>query len=216
MAKVVAPAPRDAGLTLVELVVAMFVFSIVSAVFLTSVIGLIRATSDAEARSRSATGIVLITQQLDRQVRYADSINFPGVGPSGARYIEFRTPAASSRTGVTECTQWRFLPDEGRIESRTWADAASPTLPAFTTRMTEVVDEGGLTYPFRMIPASPTDSLSQRLQITIVAGSERTGSRSELAFVARNSSVLSPGNRDANSDGVSDAPFVCRPAGSRP
>jgi len=212
-----APAnPRDAGFSLVELVVALFVFSVVAAVFLTSSIGMLRATTDAASRTRSASAIVTVTQLLDRQVRYADSINFPGTGASGARYIEFRTPAGSSLSGFTECVQWRFLPGEGRIESRTWRDSVAPALPAFTTRMTEVIDQGTVGYPFTMMAASPADSLKQRVQFTVQAGSERTGSNSQLAFVARNSSVLSPGNRDVNNDGQSDPPFVCRPTGARP
>lgn len=209
--------PLDSsGFSLVELVVAVFIFGVVSTVFLTSAIGLLRATTAAESRTRTASSIVTITQLLDRQVRYADSINLPGTGLSGARYIEMRTPATSSASGFTECTQWRFLPDEGRIESRTWRDTANPSLPDFTTRMTQVVDEGGVRYPFRLIPASPTASLFQRLEFTVQAGSEGAFSRTQLAFVARNSSVLSPGNRDSNNDGVSDPPFVCRPTGSRP
>ncbi len=206
----------DRGLTLIELLVAMFVFSVVAAVFLTAATGLLRTTTDAESRSRTASAVVTVTLLLDRQVRYADSINLPGTGSGGARYIEFRTPASSSLSGFAECTQWRFLPTEGRIESRSWRDSATPTLPTFTTRMTEVVDRGGVTYPFRMIPANPTDSLAQRLEFTVEAGSERTGSETQLAYVARNSTVLSPGNLDANNDGQSDPPFVCRPTGARP
>lgn len=207
---------HDRGFSLIELVVAVFIFSVVAAVFLTSAIGMLRAATDAESRSRTASSVIIITQLLDRQVRYADSINFPGTGASGARYIEFRTPASSSLSGFAECTQWRFLPAEGRIESRSWRDSATPTLPTFATRMTEVMDQGGANYPFRMLPVSPSGSLAQRLEFTIEAGSERTGSATQVAYVARNSSVLSPGNRDANNDGQSDPPFVCRPTGSRP
>ncbi len=151
-------------------------------------IGLLRTTADAESRSRTASAIVTVTQLLDRQARYADSINFPGTGASGARYIE----------------------------SRSWLDSGSPTLPAFATRMTEVVDQGGVTYSFCMIPADPTDVRAQRVQFTVEAGSTRTGSETQLAFVARNSGVLSPGNFDADNDGQSDPPFVCRPTGARP
>lgn len=209
--------PSDsAGFSLVELLVAVFIFGVVATVFLTSAIGLLRAATQADSRTRTASSIVTITQLLDRQVRYADSINFPGTGLSGARYIEMRTPATSSASGFAECTQWRFLPAEGRIESRTWRDSPSPTLPDFTTRMTQIVDEGGVRYPFRLIPASPTGSLFQRFEFTVTAGSEGALSRSQLAFVARNSSVLSAGNRDSNNDGQSDPPFVCRPTGSRP
>ena len=211
-----APHTSDAGFSLIELVVAMFVFSVVAAVFLTSAIGMLRVTADAESRSRTASSIVTVTQLLDRQVRYADSINFPGTGTNNARYIEFRTPAGSSLSGFAECTQWRYLPAQARIESRTWRDSATPTLPAFTTRMTEVIDQGGVGYPFQLIPANPTESLAQRVQFTVTAGSVRTGSNSQLAFVARNSSVLSAGNRDVNNDGQSDPPFVCRPTGARP
>jgi prepilin-type N-terminal cleavage/methylation domain-containing protein len=204
----------DRGYTLIELTISMFVFSILAAVVLTALIGLSRATSDAQARSISASGIVSVTQGLDRQVRYADSINYPGTGTLGRKYIEFRTPAASSATGFTQCTQWRFWPAEGRIETRTWRDGTTPPT-AWATRMTEVIDRNVATYPFEMIPANPSGSLAQRLRITIEAGSARTGSESSLAFVARNSSVQSPSNVDANLDGSSDSP-ICNPTGYRP
>ena len=205
---------HDDGYTLIELTISMFVFSILAAVVLTSLIGLSRATSDAQARSTSASGIVSVTQNLDRQVRYADSINLPGAGTAGRRYIEFRTPASSTVDNLAQCTQWRFLPAEGRIESRTWREGTAPTA-SWSTRMTEVVNRAVTTYPFQMVPANPSGSLVQRLRITIEAGSARTGSESSLAFVARNSSVLSPSNIDANADGRSDSP-VCNPTGYRP
>lgn len=204
----------DRGYTLIELTISMFVFTILAAVVLTALIGLSRATGDAQARSISASGIVAVTQSLDRQVRYADSINFPGTGTAGRKYIEFRTPAASSSTGYTVCTQWRYLPAEARIETRSWKDGTVPGT-SWATRMTDVVDRSLATYPFEMIPANPSGSLSQRLRITIAAGSARTGSESSLAFVARNSSVQSPSNIDANLDGTSDSP-VCNPTGYRP
>lgn len=207
--------PDDRGYTLVELSVSMFIFSILGAVVLTALIGLSRSTSDAQERSLSASSIVSVTQSLDRQVRYADSINYPGTGTADRRYIEFRTPAASSPTGATQCTQWRYLPAEGRLESRTWRDGVAPTLPPFTTRMTGIERRAGTDYPFEMVPATPSGSLVQRLRITIEAGSPRTGSESSLAFVARNSSVQSPSNVDANGDGRSDTP-ICNPTGYRP
>jgi len=207
-------ARHDDGYTLIELTISMFVFSILAAVVLSALIGLSRATSDAQARSVSASGIVSVTQSLDRQVRYADSVNYPGEGTASRRYIEFRTPAASSPTGFTQCTQWRFLPADRRIETRTWQDGTAPTA-SWSTRMTEVVARAGVTYPFEMLPASPSGSLVQRLRITIEAGSARTGSESSLAFVARNSSVQSPSNIDANVDGSSDSP-ICNPTGFRP
>lgn len=212
-----APALRQAGHTLVELSAAMGIFSIFIVIFLTAVVGISRGTTVARNTAVSASGALIVFQNLDRQVRYADSINFPGVGASGARYIEFRTPAANAVNAIATCTQWRYVPGDRRVESRRWDNVNGVTLPVWTNKVNGITDRGGVGYPFSLIPAAPGVSTLQQLRLTMESGDPALGGATSIdtVFVARNSSLLSPSNVDVNNDGNSDNP-VCRPTGSRP
>ena len=210
-------AERQAGFTLIELSAAMGIFTVLVTVFLVAVAGLAQGTNTARNTASSSSGAMIVFQNLDRQIRYADAVNFSGAGPSGARYIEFRTPAANSATGVATCTQWRYVPGDQRVESRRWQNVTGVTLPAWGNKVNGVTDLGGIEYPFSLIPASAAASAQQQLRLSLESGDPAVGGETSIntVFVARNSSLLSPSNADVNGDGNSDSP-VCRPTGSRP
>lgn len=207
----------DDGVTLLELIVAMGIFLIFVALILGTTVTLARSASRTQLVAESSNSTLTLFASLDRQTRYADSINFPGAGATaGSRYVEFRVPGVSVATGGT-CTQWRFRPDLSRIESRSWQDLPGVVAPiAWGTKLTNVIDDGGASYPFALIAASNGGSTMQQFVITVHAGnaSLNAGAAMNTMFVARNSSILSPSNADANNDGVSDV-SVC-PGGNRP
>ena len=206
----------ESGFSLMELIVAMGIFTIFIAIFLGAVVSLARGTSQARITAESTSGVLTVFQNLDRQIRYSDAINYPGVGPSGYRYIEFRTPASSTVENVTKCTQWRFMPDKGRIESRSWPDGLATTATPWATKLTNVITVAGVNYPFGLTPA--TDVRKQTFLLTINAGTAGTAGGTDIAtkFIARNSSLSSPSNADANGDGVSDTPVCPRSTAVRP
>jgi len=208
---------REAGYTLIELSAAMGVFTVFIAVFLVAVVGVSRGTTIARNTAESSSSALIVFQNLDRQVRYADSINFSGAGASGARYIEFRTPAANSASGTAICTQWRFVPGDERVESRSWNNVTGAILPPWSNKVNGITDLGSVGYPFSLIPAAPGASSQQQLRLILESGDAAIGGETSIdsVFVARNSSVLAPSNVDVNNDGNSDNP-VCRPTGSRP
>lgn len=204
----------DDGITLVEVMIAILVFTIFIAILLSSIIGITNASTRAQVIARSSSGVLNVFQSFDRQVRYADSINFPGTGTDGFRYVEFRTPSSSAATGVTMCTQWRFEPSTGQIKSRKWQDLAGSNTPtAWVTQLSVVFDDGA-NYPFGLMPASLTSSM-QQLTLTIDAGNATLrGASISANFAARNSSQDSQSNPDNNVAGVSDNP-VCLGTGTR-
>ena len=207
----------ETGFTLVELIVAMAVFAIFLTMLVASVIGITRASSRAQLLTQSSSSVLAVFQNLDRQIRYANAINFPGTGASGARYVEFRTGADSSASGVTTCTQWRFNPTTKTIQSRQWQDVTGAVATAWSTKITTVVDLGGATYPFQMIPAAVNGSAMQQLILSVSSGTDLTtpGAAISTTFVARNSSIQSPSNSNVVVAGTSDTP-VCLATGSRP
>jgi prepilin-type N-terminal cleavage/methylation domain-containing protein len=208
----------DRGFTLIELSIAMGIFSIFLVVVLTSVISLTKASTQTQVTARSSSAELALFSRLDHQIRYADSINFSGIGaPSGDTYIEFRTPAESTTSGITLCTQWRFDPTAHTIQSRQWNDTTGTVAGnTWDTLLTNVATDTTIGYPFLLIPASGSGSSMQELQITIDAGNTSVkGAAIISTFVARNSGVgLSPSNTDATTPGVSDHP-ICT-GSSRP
>jgi prepilin-type N-terminal cleavage/methylation domain-containing protein len=206
----------DAGMSLIELIVAMGIFSIVVAIFMAGLVTMTRNTVRAEVTADAADSVRRVFQRLDKQLRYADAINLPGAGASGAQYVEFQTPATVSASGVTMCTQWRWVPSTEQVEARVWP-AASATLPAWSVVATHVVADATAThYPFEVLLATP-EHPRQSMKLSLLLESEASAGQvsTQSLFVARNSSVNSSGNKDANTDGISDLP-ACWPSGVRP
>lgn len=207
----------DGGLTLIEAIISMAIFAIFVAILMTSTVSLTRAASRAEIVARSANSVLTVFQNLDRDVRYADAINFPGLGASGAEYVEFRVPRRNTTTNPT-CTQWRFNSNTGLLQMRRWDDLGSNSSPtAWSTQLTRVVNDPAPGYPFAMVPAKLGGSTMQQLTLTVSAGTldPTFGAEVSTGFVARNSSIQSPSNSDAAAAGKSDTP-VCTFSGSRP
>ena len=195
--------------------VALVIFSVFLTIVISSVVAITRASTKVQTTARTTSSEMVAFQRLDRQVRYADSINFPGTGsPSGYTYIEFRIPASSTVNNVTLCTQWRYAPATGTISSRTWADSPTPTFSAWDTEMTNVFNDGTPGYPFALSPAVGTGA-HQTLTLTLDGGTTAVkGTSISSVFIARNSSVESPSNAQTHTAGVSDTP-IC-PGAQRP
>lgn len=206
----------ESGFTLIELLVAMGVFLVFISILLGSIVALSRGTSRVQTTAQSTNGALVVFSRLDRQVRYADAINFPGTDAQGIRYIEFRVPAASSANGLTTCYQWRYRPALNTIESRQWTDAGGAIATSWSTKLSDVIDDGGVGYPFGLKQADTSGTTQQQLILSIDAGNGtlKSGAAITSNFIARNSSVTSTSNTDANNDGVSDTP-VCLSTGSR-
>lgn len=178
-------ASAEAGVTLVELMVTMFVFTIFLTIVLSSVMGITRASTQAEVASRSSTGVLNVFQKFDRAIRYADVINPPGATSSG-RYVEFRVPGNDASSAAT-CFQWRFVPGSRVLQSRQWQDGVTSPSPVWSTRLSDVFDSG-TGYPFVLIPAGPGTSPMQQLTLTVVSGNAtQKGAAISTTFVARNS-----------------------------
>ncbi|MGL4339452.1 MAG: PulJ/GspJ family protein [Rhodoglobus sp.] len=205
----------ESGFSLMELLVAVSIFTIFITIVLTTTVAIAQNATRTQLIAESTNSSLVVFGRLDRQARYADSINFPGEGVSGSRYIEFRTPSTSSASGETMCTQWRYNPSAARLEWRQWVDDNPATLPStFTTAMNNVInDTSKPTYPFALLRADSTSM--QRMTVSISSGNEfmDVGADVNSVFSARNSSASSsPSNDDFDADGESDDP-ICQLSG---
>lgn len=194
-------AARDAGLTLIELLVSMGIFSVVVVVFMGGLVSMTRSTTRTEQVTDAGDATRRTFQTMDKQIRYASSINFPGVGPSGAHYVEFLTTARPDGAPPL-CTQWRMDPTARVIQSRTWPDVVGGTRTPWRTVATDVrnvLSGPGAAPPFVLKPVAGT-SVRQQLVVTVDVGrgdaatGSATGADIRTVFVARNSSYLSPSN----------------------
>jgi len=213
-----APPSRDAGMTLIELLVSMGIFTVLVAVIMGGVVIMSRSTVRSDITVSAGDGLRTAFQRLDRQVRYAEAVNFPGAGSGGRQYVEFRVSATVSSTGKATCTQWRWDPTSRTLDRRSWEDRAGVTVPAFGTVVRDVQppDAGDADpYPFQLLKAT-ADNPRQRLAVRLRAGDPQFASpvEQQTVFVARNSSTNSLTNSDTATAGVSDIP-VCM-AGGRP
>lgn len=185
----------DAGMTLVETLVAMGIFTVVLAVFMAAVVSMTSSTSRVNATADAGDGVRAVFLRLDRQVRYADAINQPVSSARGSWYVEFRT---SQRAGgaPTTCTQWRYDPTARVMQFRTWPDGQVPA-DAFQTVTTRVLPVDASGSPFSVATAD-ADHLNQKLTVSVTSGSGSGTSAGRASmttsFVARNSSVQSPSN----------------------
>lgn len=174
------PGP-DAGATLLEMLVALSIMSVVAVMFTTGVLSVYRATHATEAIANTQGQLDLAFRRLDRQLRYASQLNEPGE-TANHWYVEFLTePVGGTRT----CTQLRapkpVAPQQqGGLLIRSWALGATP--PGFAT-LAPVIDPAN-TNPFTKLPPA---QLRVRLASTATGAPGRSTTRhSEVSFTALN------------------------------
>ena len=128
----------DAGISIVELLIAMAIFVTVIVVFMAGVVVMTKNTVRSQVTIDAGDDVRRVFQVIDKQVRYADAINRPGAGGGGRMYVEFRTPATVAASGVTTCTQWRWDPATELLADPHVDRRRRRTLPAFRTVATDI------------------------------------------------------------------------------
>lgn len=186
----------DSGMSLVELIVAMGVFSVFLAIFGSGIVIMTQdtvrtnATIDATNQGRRAFS------QLDKQVRSASTINNP-VLVLGTRWtVEFRTDATGASTSGIEnpslCTQWRVDTATDLLQWRSWNVGAS-TAPAWRTTATNVINTPSQ-QPFTFSPTSAS-STKQKLAVDwFIKKSTAPTTAIDSVLVARNSNAQTSTN----------------------
>lgn len=208
----------DRGMTLVELIVAMGIFTVIIAVFMSGVVIMTRDTARGQAVSDAGTEVNRVFQRLDQDVRYASAINLPWFGVDGSFYVEYLITAVNGGEKPL-CTQWRYVPatsgTEGILESRTWRDVATPAPTGWVRAATGV--RNNLAVPAER-PFKVTVTLKQQMHVILDVGpgtggpGARKGAGLDAEFVARNTTDQTATRNDKNGDNVSDTP-VCQSGG---
>lgn len=202
----------DAGLTIVELVVAMSIFTIVLGIYFSALISMSHTTVRAQDSVDASDALRATFNTLDHQVRYATSINRPVKGGSGSWYVELEATNLPDAQKPM-CYQWRLNPTTNVLSTRTWREDGSSVVTAWQGVSWDVktgnVVSGVPVSPFEFVPVGGSilrQSLTVHLRVDGLTSGQVADQKT--TFIARNSSEKSKSNDDANNDGVSDFP-VC-------
>ncbi len=153
---------NDGGMTLIELLVAMGLFTILIGVFMSGVAAMTSVTVRIQAAADSSDEVRRAYQRLDKQLRYADAVNRPGV-VAGKQYIEFRSPAPDAASSPV-CTQYRLNGSADTLEYRTWDDAAGATATSWAVVASNVMNNPATEPAFTFLP---TDGDHNKQRVTV-------------------------------------------------
>lgn len=199
----------DEGVTLVELIVALGVFTTVIVVFLAGIVTMTSNTARAVSVSDSGSVARTVFQRLDKEVRYASSINRPGKGGSGAQYVEYLIQVVEGGKDA-RCIQWRVTTN-GELQRREAAGTAGTSPGAWLTYTDDVRNDLNVPaqLPFTFSRADSTYA-NQRLAVNldIRPSTNHAGAGLTAELVARNTSSSSTSNADLDNDGRSDV-MIC-------
>jgi prepilin-type N-terminal cleavage/methylation domain-containing protein len=180
--------PSDAGYSLVELVVAMGIMSVVLAIVASAVTLMTREVVTTTNLSSSTDDIRAAFSRLDRQIRYATGINQPTRSGNTWR-VEFE---GLDGDGATTCRQWRLVADTDTVQQRSWLAASPPASgPAWLTVATGIANDPTSQPPFTFVAATAANPM-QGLEVTLVGRKAAPGSPSvtlKTAMRGRNTTI---------------------------
>jgi prepilin-type N-terminal cleavage/methylation domain-containing protein len=189
---------HEDGMTLVELIVAMGILSIMLAISMVAVSGMTKSTVRAQAVTNSTDQLRTVFQRLDKEVRYASAINAPGTA-GGSIYLEYLVDA-SAANGEAQCVQWRYVTDTAELQRRVWSPhSGSPS--TWNTLVTGLRNDLSKSeqQPFELIRAGNYNGKvysKQQLTVYLDAGmgdsEDPRGGQLSTTLVALNSSSTSP------------------------
>ncbi|WP_334168860.1 PilW family protein [Timonella senegalensis] len=193
--------PRDDsedGMSLVELIISMAILVLLLGVTLTAVAGMSKSTVRSQAVADASDQLRTTYQRLDKEVRYASSVNQPGV-VGNSIYFEYLIDS-NIATGTPECVQWRYVADKGELQRRTWPNGTTKA-SAWQTMITRLRNDLSQVeqQPFRVQRAGNNNgkvTSKQQLDIFLDTGlgadADPRGGQLDVTFVAQNSSTNSP------------------------
>lgn len=186
------------GMTLVELIVAMGILTVLLSISMAAVVGMTRSTVKAQAVTNASDHLRNTFQQMDKEVRYSSAINTPGE-VDGSIYIEYLVDS-NAASGVQQCVQWRYNTAAGELQRRTWlvGDSAGSAWRTTVTGLRNDLSDPSQ-QPFRVTAIGNDGGVvltKQQLHVYLDAGmgdaGDSRGGQLQVQLVALNSSASSP------------------------
>lgn len=184
---------RDAGFSLVELVVVMGIFLMIIGIITASVVSMMSQTRKETGQSDNLDSARKILQTLDKTVRYANDITTPATGTDGAYYVEYRTGNSGQQQ---TCYQWRYVPSTGLVQARRWlpplAGVGSTTATAWVVEGTGVSLSGST--PIWSIAATSSSNVHQTLTVVFKTthGAPASSQTNQVTLTGINTTSSSP------------------------
>lgn len=158
------PAGDDAGLTLIEVMVAMGLMSVVMVVATAAIAEIYHSVNESDHIAEAQAQVTTAFARLDEEVRYARSISTPAM-VDGDNYVEYLL----SVNNVDTCVELRLHTSTNELQRRQWTKNVNPPAPTTWTTLADVVTAGT---PFTTISADKvglTGFRYQRLRLTVSA-----------------------------------------------
>jgi prepilin-type N-terminal cleavage/methylation domain-containing protein len=192
----------DAGVSLVELMVAMGLMSVVMVMATGAIAQIYHSVNESENTAEAQAQVTRAFVRLDQEIRYARSISTPAV-LNGDFYVEY----LMSVDAVDTCVELRLKTATNELQRRQWTKNTAPPAPTGWTTLADVVTAG---VPFTTISADKVELTGfrfQRLRLTVSAvlggGSGGGGTTSggttrktDVTFTALNATAGKTNNGD--------------------
>ncbi len=177
----------DAGVTLVEMVVAMGIMMIFLAIFTGAMVMMSKSETKARSVSDTSTQLNVAFLWLDRNVRYASALTAPGT-TSGNFYLELSNTGSGSQV----CTQVRLNAATHKLERRSWT--VTGTSPSYANLSGWLLIASNITNtasPFSVASRATGSEVHQQLGVSLTStggpGNALTTSQSSFTLTAVNS-----------------------------
>ncbi len=207
-------AKGDEGFTLIELLVTMVIMSLVAVMVLVSIINVMTQQNQAASLDKTSSQVGLAFIALDKEIRYAASIDCPygwtapagdpcstaptdaASVPSGDYALTFYSAWTVATLGHPQCSELLYDTTKGQLEQRTW-DAGSSVSTATAWSIIGSGLSNAPSQPVFSIPNATSGSLiRQQVLISLESGSTATvpavSSVATVTFTAVNSTTANP------------------------
>jgi prepilin-type N-terminal cleavage/methylation domain-containing protein len=193
---------RDAGFSLMEVMVGSAVMSVVMAIATAAFVHMYRATNITEANAVTESNLMASFAKLDRDVRYAYRINAPYQPDASTFAVDYVVPDTNN---VLLCVQLTLPVSGGALIRTQWpqastsADAAAVRTGVATSLVTAntIANAGGAQVPanpFTLRTTGQDGSNFDRMQINVNSTAGLSGKNStrnyNLQFTALNTQEL--------------------------
>jgi prepilin-type N-terminal cleavage/methylation domain-containing protein len=209
----------EEGFTLIELLVTMAIMALVAVMVLVSLVNVMTQQNQAASLDRTSSQVGLAFIALDKEIRYAATIDCPygwtsatagpcssapsdaSSVPSGDYALTFYSSYTDATLGHPQCSELLYDTPKGLLEQRTWNATGSVSGATGWS----IIGSGLSTQPSQAVFTlpDPTSGLIIRQQVTVSLASRSAGtvpavsSIAQVTFTAVNSTKVTPPNSPA-------------------
>lgn len=135
----------DRGTSLIEVIVAMLIFTVILGIVGSFIITMLHQQSRQSNETDDLTVTRNVNNLLDNSLRYANAISAPGIGTDGNYYVEWENGDTTQADNSQTCTQWRLNLSAHSLQTRSWQEVAGTltgSASAWATKATNVYQDG--------------------------------------------------------------------------